>query len=217
MLHGYISFHQDKPIRLKFLFKKKMISYDENSLGEGDDSGIEHSYEVNTNTHCGSLSLSESTFNAVNVLVGIGMLALPFSFKLTGWVMGILILVFMSFLTSFTARLVIDCLEYKQKALEEEEQLLGECEKKPLMTYSDIGFVAFGNSGRLFISVLFTFELFAATVALIILISQTLHPLFKDYLSENIFKLIVVCVITWPVYFKTLKVASYISFLVHFN
>ncbi|KAF0558223.1 Solute carrier family 32 [Gigaspora margarita] len=66
--------------------------------------------------------------------------------------------------TNYTARLIIKCLNYKEG----------------LHTYPDIAMIAFGNLANCIILVLFTLELIAIAVSLIILIGDSLQILFPD-------------------------------------
>lgn len=90
-------------------------------------------------------SFVQSVFNAVNVLVGVGILALPLSLRLAGWLYGSLIFAFCCFATNYTAKVIIKCLNVN----------------KPDSggTYGDMGQVAFGDKGRTLISTVFVIEL----------------------------------------------------------
>lgn len=141
-------------------------------------------------------SLAQATFNSINVLVGVGILSLPYAFKLTGWLLGVILLFFFCILTRHTARLLIQCMKTDSSCV----------------TYSDIGERAFGSRGRLFISFLFFCELFAAAVALFILISDSVISIYPAF-DPLIVKLVAFCIVTpttWP---RSLSVLSYGSIL----
>lgn len=93
----------------------------------------------------GKSNFVQSVFNAVNVLVGVGILALPLSLRLAGWLYGSLIFVFCCFATNYTAKVIVKCLNVN----------------KPDSggTYGDMGQVAFGDKGRTLISTVFVIEL----------------------------------------------------------
>lgn len=201
----------------------------------------------------GTSSLLASTFNSVNVLVGVGVLSLPFAFKVSGWIVGFVLLVCFMLLTNYTARIVTKCLDFNDdeiqiavpdkmmgKTEELDEQLLADhateitrllpeesvpptsamessfgslsIRNKQLLTYSDIGEAAFRQKGKAFISVIFSLELFAAAVALIILISDSLKSLFPD-ISLIFFKLIAFAVVTPSLWIRNLQILSYGSFV----
>ncbi|CAG8599038.1 469_t:CDS:2 [Gigaspora margarita] len=122
-------------------------------------------------------TLVQSIFNYCNVLMGVGILSLPLAFKYTGWIIGISLLFFCMGVTNYTARLIIKCLNYKEG----------------LHTYPDIAMIAFGNLANCIILVLFTLELIAIAVSLIILIGDSLQILFPDI------SLITLKIIAWVI------------------
>ena len=85
----------------------------------------------------------QSVFNAVNVLIGVGILSLPLAFRCAGWIWGTTIFLFCAFLTNYTAKLLARCLDAYAGAT----------------TYGDMGAAAFGERGRAFIGGVFIFEL----------------------------------------------------------
>lgn len=85
----------------------------------------------------------QSIFNSINVLVGIGVLALPLGFRCAGWLYGSLIFFFCVFATNYTAKLIAKCLDFYPNST----------------TYGDMGAAAFGDRGRTFVSTIFVVEL----------------------------------------------------------
>lgn len=85
----------------------------------------------------------QSIFNSINVLVGIGVLALPLGFRCAGWFYGSLIFFFCTFATNYTAKLIAKCLDFYPNST----------------TYGDMGAAAFGDRGRTFVSTIFVVEL----------------------------------------------------------
>ncbi|KAI3643368.1 hypothetical protein MP228_012923 [Amoeboaphelidium protococcarum] len=217
----------------------------------------------------GQSSFAQTTFNSINILVGVGILSLPFAFKLAGWYLGVSLLIGFMILTNYTARIIAKCMDYQDQDLVETiqsmespvlyqekakqqpynlrssvasygshastqfntpapEPLMNKIDSfteespaatlinststqpKRLNTYSDIGEAAFGRSGQIFIMILFTMELIAAAVALIILIADSLHALFPsvDLLLLKVIAFACVCPFTW---LKDLRVLSYVS------
>lgn len=94
-------------------------------------------------------SFIQSIFNAVNVLVGVGILALPLSFRLAGWLYGTLILIFCGLVTNYTAKVIVKCLNVHKHP--DHDEMGG--------TYGDMGQLAFGDHGRNLISTVFIIEL----------------------------------------------------------
>ncbi|CCF60187.1 hypothetical protein KAFR_0J01200 [Kazachstania africana CBS 2517] len=143
----------------------------------------------------GQSTAPQTIFNSINVLIGIGLLALPLGLNYAGWVLGILLLFIFASATFCTAELLSRCLDTDPT----------------LMSYADLGYAAFGTKGRALISTLFTVDLLAIGVSLIILFGDSLHALFPDY-SLNFFKILGFFVVTPPV-FLPLSVLSNISLL----
>lgn len=85
----------------------------------------------------------QSVFNSVNVLVGIGVLALPLGFRCGGWALGSFTFFFCTFATNYTAKLIARCLDLYPNST----------------TYADMGAVAFGDRSRVFVSAIFVIEL----------------------------------------------------------
>ncbi|KAJ3011630.1 hypothetical protein HKX48_006722 [Thoreauomyces humboldtii] len=161
-------------------------------------------------------TFGQTCFNSVNLLMGIGILSLPFAFRITGWIVGGTLLAICCLLTHHTAGLLALCLDYtpakgNRGSL---QPLLSSFPSvtRRAMTYGDIGELAFGNRGRNLISLVFCLELFASSVALVILISDSVTALIPT-LPHALVKTVAVLLIapsTWP---TSLKWASYGSLI----
>ncbi|KAG7933949.1 hypothetical protein KL934_002871 [Ogataea polymorpha] len=140
-------------------------------------------------------TVPQTIFNSINVLIGIGLLALSKAMTYSGWYCGIALLIFSACVTYWTATLLSRCMDTDPT----------------LCTYADLGYKAFGARGRLLISVLFSIELIGVGVSLIVLFADSLNALFPQ-ISVVQFKLIAFCVLT-PFSFLSLRVLSGISLL----
>ncbi|KAL2412740.1 Vacuolar amino acid transporter 1 [Exophiala dermatitidis] len=116
--------------------------------------------EVITRT-VGESTVPMTVFNSTNVLIGVGILALPLGVKYSGWVLGLLLLTLAAISTAYTAKLLAKCLDTNTGST----------------TYGDIAFLAFDTWGRNFVETLFILELTAANVALIILFGDSMNSL----------------------------------------
>ncbi|TVY49900.1 Vacuolar amino acid transporter [Lachnellula occidentalis] len=109
----------------------------------------------------GQSTLYQTIFNSTNVLIGVGLLSLPMGIKYAGWVCGMLFLGFSAVVTAYTAKLLAKCLDIDAS----------------LITFADLAFISYGQKARIVTSVLFTLELLAACVALVVLFADTLNLL----------------------------------------
>ncbi|KAK9759420.1 hypothetical protein K7432_017645, partial [Basidiobolus ranarum] len=118
-------------------------------------------------------TFSQSIFNAVNVLMGLGILSLPYGFKITGWVLGLFMLITFCLLTRYTAVLLRKCLDLSPT----------------MLSLSDVGYAAFGNKGRIVMAILLVAELLAASVALLMVFADSIHALYP-HLNVRMLKVI---------------------------
>ncbi|EST04772.1 Amino acid transporter, transmembrane [Kalmanozyma brasiliensis GHG001] len=141
----------------------------------------------------GNSTLLQSWFNTVNALVGVGILALPLAFSYAGWVGGTLLFLVCGLLTNYTGKVLAKIMS-----------------KEPsLRTYADIGSYAFGPSARVLISLFFCLELWAVSVALIILFGDSMSAIFPN-VAPAAFKMLGYAVVL-PSVFLPLKLLSPIS------
>ncbi|KAI0909897.1 transmembrane amino acid transporter protein-domain-containing protein [Ustulina deusta] len=144
----------------------------------------------------GQSTLPQTIVNSTNVLIGVGLLSLPMGLKYSGWVVGIIALVLCAAVTSWTARLLSKCMDLDST----------------IITFSDIAFISFGRKARVATAVLFTLELLAACVALIVLFADSLALLFPGTLTITEFKVVCTLVLI-PLQFAPLALLSVTSFV----
>lgn len=143
----------------------------------------------------GQSTQPQTVFNSVNVLIGIGLFALPLGLKYSGWILGIPMLALFALGTLFTADLLSRCLDTDPS----------------LISYGDLGYASFGPVGRALISLLFSLDLLGAGVSLFILFGDSLNALFPS-ISITQFKLIGFLLIC-PLSFVPLSILSNVSLL----
>ena len=80
----------------------------------------------------GESTVPMTIFNSTNVLIGVGILALPLGIRYSGWVIGLSFLTLAALGTSYTAKLLSKCLDTNTGST----------------TYGDIAFLAFDNWGE---------------------------------------------------------------------
>jgi vesicular inhibitory amino acid transporter len=143
----------------------------------------------------GESTLPMTIFNSINVLIGIGLLALPLAVRDAGWVIGLIFLTLAALVTQYTAKLLAQCLDTNTAN----------------GTYGDLAHEAFGNVGRNLVEALFVLELLAANVALVILFSDSLN-LLLPFLSVTEWKVVLTFVLM-PLNFVPLKTLAVTSIL----
>ncbi len=113
----------------------------------------------------GQSTLPQTVFNSVNVLIGVGLLSLPLGLKYSGWLIGLLFLFLAAITTRYTAGVLAKCLDV-------DPQLIG---------FADVAYQAFGRRARVVTGLLFTIELLAACVALVVLFADSLDELIEGW------------------------------------
>ncbi|KAK4578728.1 hypothetical protein RGQ29_028710 [Quercus rubra] len=108
-------------------------------------------------------SFGQAVLNGINVLCGVGILSTSYAVKEGGWA-GLSILFIFAALSFYTGILLRYCLD----------------SAPGLETYPDIGQAAFGNFGRVAISIILYVELYACCIEYIILESDNLSSLFPN-------------------------------------
>ncbi|KIV91006.1 hypothetical protein PV10_05599 [Exophiala mesophila] len=141
----------------------------------------------------GESTVPQTIFNSTNVLIGVGILALPLGIRHAGWVIGIGFLTISALATSYTAKLLAKCLDTNTGS----------------STYGDIAFLAFDTWGRNLVESLFILELTGANVALVILFADSMSSLFAGL--DNLTWKFIIALGLVPLNFVPFKYLSYTS------
>eukprot|EP00127_Corallochytrium_limacisporum_P001370 Clim_evm9s54 gene=Clim_evmTU9s54 len=142
-------------------------------------------------------STLQATFNGINVLLGVGVLSLPYAAMKAGWILSLTMLFFLAGVTNYTARLLRACIDMNPSKF---------------INYPDLGQGAFGTKGRAAISVAFFLELFTTCAMFLILMSDNLHALFPN-VETMTFTLISFLIVLPTSWMRQLSILSYISIL----
>ena len=113
----------------------------------------------------GQSTLPQTVFNSVNVLIGVGLLSLPLGINYSGWLVGMTFLLLSAFTTRYSAGVLAKCLDLNTS----------------LIGFADIAYQAFGERARVATAFLFTLELIAACVALVVLFADSLDALIPGW------------------------------------
>lgn len=147
------------------------------------------------NVAVGQSTLPQTVCNSVNIMIGVGLLSLPLGLKYSGWVLGSIFLCFAAWVTSYTAKILARCLDVDSS----------------LLTYADLAYVSFGPRFRIATGFLFSIELLATCVALVVLFADSLNALMPAW-SITDWKIL--CgVLLIPLNFAPLRVLSFSSIL----
>ncbi|KAL6847336.1 hypothetical protein ACP4OV_023189 [Aristida adscensionis] len=148
-------------------------------------------------------SAGQSIINGFNVLCGVGVLTTAYGIKEGGW-LSLLLLPLLGASSWYTGLLLKRCIDSSPN----------------IETYPDIGQVAFGISGRVFVSVVLYLELYASCVEFITLLGDSLSSVFPSahlavtgiYLNaHNLFAITMAIAILPSVWLRNLSLLSYLS------
>lgn len=143
----------------------------------------------------GSSTFGQTLFNAIAILLGIGMLSEPLAFAYAGWICGTLLIISYGFVTCYTAKILARIVLTDHR----------------VRSYSDIGRKAFGPKSMPFISAMFCLELFSVSVILVTLYADSLSIVVPAF-SSNTYKIMGIAVLV-PMVFLPLSLLSYTSIL----
>ncbi|KAK8586841.1 hypothetical protein V6N13_085862 [Hibiscus sabdariffa] len=149
-------------------------------------------------------SFSKTCFNGLNALSGVGILSTPYAVATGGW-MSLILLFAIATATFYSALLIQRCMD----------------SDPDIKTYPDIGYRAFGKTGRLIVSVLMHVELYLVATGFLILEGDNLQTLLPDVEhfefagltigGKQGFIIIVALIILPTVWLNNLSLLSYIS------
>ncbi|KAL1205922.1 Amino acid transporter AVT1J [Cardamine amara subsp. amara] len=159
-----------------------------------------HDYYDNSHSNT---SFSKTCFHGINALSGVGILSVPYALASGGW-LSLTILFTVAITTFYCAILIKRCMDMD-----------------PLLrTYPDIGYKAFGNTGRVVVSIFMNLELYLVATSFLILEGDNLNKLFSnigfnflgvEFGGKQMFIVLVALIILPSVWLDDMRILSYVS------
>jgi vesicular inhibitory amino acid transporter len=190
-------------------YRKKILSKQPKQKGKNE--GAISSAEKTTFFQC--------IFNLANILMGVGLLGLPFAFAQSGYFGGTFATVSFALVCWKTSILIGRELNGDPRPL----HLFAESSKldserisrmrKPIRSFPDIAREAFGKPGAVVLGIILYFELFSCIAIFIVSMGDHMHKLFP-FLSVTMHMVGITIVSTVPVIvFRTAGLLSYLSLI----
>ncbi|CAF1783433.1 unnamed protein product [Brassica napus] len=165
-----------------------------------DEETTLHDYQFDNNSQ-GNTSFSKTYFHGINALSGISVLSVPYALASGGW-LSLIIFFTIAITTLHCAILIKRCMDMD-----------------PLIrSYPDIGYKAFGNTGRVVVSIFMNLELYLVATSFLILEDDNLNKLFSnvgfnfmglEFGGKQMFIVLVALIILPSVWLDDMRILSY--------
>lgn len=159
-------------------------------------------------------SFSQCTFNMANILMGVGMLGLPFVFKSAGWIGAFLVTVGFCLVTWRTSYYLGRELNGDPRPVHLFDPSVSDAPtrmRKPIASFPEIAREAFGDNGCVCLSAVLYFELFSCLSIFFVSLGDHLYALYPS-IPQNQHMTVVAGVLTLPsALLRTPKLLSYLS------
>mmetsp|Transcript_26821 Transcript_26821/g.61743 ORF Transcript_26821/g.61743 Transcript_26821/m.61743 type:complete len:632 (-) Transcript_26821:83-1978(-) len=158
-------------------------------------------------------SFLQCTFNMCNILMGVGMLGLPFVLKSAGWIGGFSVATTFALITWRTSYLLGRLLngDHRSVSLFSGSKTDPSKTGKPVGSFPEIARHTFGYSGAVFLSLVLYFELFSCLAIFFVSIGEHMVQLLPQY-SVSTHETIFAILLAFPtILLKTPRLLSYLS------
>ena len=201
-------------------YQREMAYQKESMIKKGkasEDGGHGHGVSLKD-----ASSFSQCVFNLCNILMGVGILGLPFVCESAGWILGTSILLFFSFITWRTSILIgrelngdprpgylFDDSPFKSPLAPGSipaARLLS-----PMRSFPDIARTSFGNAGAILLSTILYFELFSCMAIFLVSLGDHLHALFPQYTVTHHIIIVSFLAVLPTILLRTARLLSYLS------
>ncbi|XXZ99671.1 hypothetical protein QA089_002199 [Meyerozyma guilliermondii] len=159
------------------------------------------SHSSSTIARTGESTVPQTIFNSMNTLIGIGMLSLPFGFRLSGWIFGTIILASSSYITGMTAKMLGRILK-RYPSLNSYGDIAEQTGHK-----SSIG----SKTAHYVVTAIFIVDLLGALVELVILFGDSFFLLYPQ-IPKPAYKAILILA-SFCLSFLSLSTLSFLSLL----
>jgi len=178
--------------------------------------------------HDATATFAQCVFNLANILMGVGLLGLPFVCKSAGWIEGTLVLCLFAVVCWRTAILIGRCLNGDPRPTSEFSNPTFSSPFKspippgtpnnkaarilpPMKSYPEMARKAFGRTGGIVLSCVLYFELFSCLAIFIVSMGEHMNELVPS-LSSITHDIILTCALCIPTaLLRTPKLLSYLS------
>ncbi|XP_043707913.1 amino acid transporter ANT1-like [Telopea speciosissima] len=123
----------------------------------------------------GTASWAQTLGNIIVVIIGTGVLGLPYAFRVAGWLAGALGVTIASIPVYYCMLLLVQCRDKLASSSSSDD------ESDVVHTYGDLGFRAFGKKGRYLTESLVVLSQFGGSVAYLIFVGHNLSSIFKTH------------------------------------
>jgi len=160
-------------------------------------------------------SFWQCTFNMANILMGVGMLGLPYVFKSAGWIGGFCVTVSLCLITWRTSYYLGRELNGDPRPVHLFDSASSDNTitrmRKPINSFPAIAREAFGDRGCICLSSILYFELFSCLSIFFVSLGDHLHALFPSVSQSKHMTIVAGILIIPSALLRTPKLLSYLS------